>query len=84
MFDNLPLDEFGNRIPPITAEISFAGAPEAVVRDTPFLPGAAYFTNSAVLDSERGTWNNMSDPGAFAAAGVEEQEGGEPLPWSFA
>ena len=26
------------------------------------------------------TWNNMSDPGAFAAAGAEEQEGGEPLP----
>ena len=26
------------------------------------------------------TWNNMSDPGAFAAAGTEEQEGGEPLP----
>ena len=25
------------------------------------------------------TWNNMSDPGAFAAAGAEEQEGGEPL-----
>ena len=24
------------------------------------------------------TWNNMSDPGAFAAAGAEEQEGGEP------
>jgi hypothetical protein len=26
------------------------------------------------------TWNNMSDPGAFAVEGVEEQEGGEPLP----
>ena len=26
------------------------------------------------------TWNNMSDPGAFAAAGAEEQEGGEPAP----
>ena len=23
------------------------------------------------------TWNNMSDPGAFAVAGAEEQEGGE-------
>jgi hypothetical protein len=22
------------------------------------------------------TWNNMSDPGAFAVAGAEEQEGG--------
>jgi Concanavalin A-like lectin/glucanases superfamily len=26
------------------------------------------------------TWNNMSDPGAFAAAGVEEQEGGDGEP----
>jgi hypothetical protein len=28
------------------------------------------------------TWNNMSDPGAFAVAGAEEQEGedGEPPP----
>jgi hypothetical protein len=54
VFDNLPLDEFGNRIPPITAEIAWAGAPQAVVKDTTFLPGAAYFTSSAVLDAERG------------------------------
>ena len=26
------------------------------------------------------TWNNMSDSGAFAAAGAEEQEGGAPPP----
>jgi len=26
------------------------------------------------------TWNNMSDPGAFAVASAEEQEGAEPLP----
>ena len=26
------------------------------------------------------TWNNMSDPGAFAVAGAEEQEGGVPPP----
>ena len=26
------------------------------------------------------TWNNMSDPGAFAAAEAEEQQGGEPPP----
>ena len=26
------------------------------------------------------TWNNMSDPGAFAAATAEEQEGGAPPP----
>ena len=24
------------------------------------------------------TWNNMSNPAAFAVAGAEEQEGGEP------
>jgi hypothetical protein len=26
------------------------------------------------------TWNTMSDPGAFAEAAAEEQEGGEPPP----
>jgi hypothetical protein len=26
------------------------------------------------------TWNNMNDPSAFAVAGAEEQEGGEPPP----
>jgi hypothetical protein len=26
------------------------------------------------------TWNNMSDPGAVAAAEAEEQQGGEPPP----
>jgi hypothetical protein len=26
------------------------------------------------------SWNNMSDPRAFALAGAEEQEHGEPLP----
>jgi hypothetical protein len=26
------------------------------------------------------TWNNMSDPGAFAAAAAEEQQGCEPPP----
>jgi MSHA biogenesis protein MshQ len=25
-------------------------------------------------------WNNMSDPGAFAVAGPEEQQGGQPRP----
>jgi hypothetical protein len=54
VFEDLPLDEFGNRIPPITAEIAWAGAPQAVVKDTTFLSGAAWFTSSAVLDSERG------------------------------
>jgi hypothetical protein len=64
VFDNLPLDEFGNRIPPITAEIAWAGAPQAVVKDTTFLPGAGYFTSSAVLDSERGfLWFKTSPDG---------------------
>ena len=49
VLEDLPLDEFGNRIPGITAEIAWAGAPQAVVKDTTFLPGAGYFTNSAVL-----------------------------------
>jgi hypothetical protein len=26
------------------------------------------------------TWNNMSDPGAFAVAGAEEQQGGQTPP----
>ena len=26
------------------------------------------------------TWNNMSDPGVFAVAAAEEQDGGEPPP----
>jgi hypothetical protein len=26
------------------------------------------------------TWNNLSDPGAFAVAAVEEEDGGEPPP----
>jgi hypothetical protein len=29
-------------------------------------------------------WNNMSDPRALAAAGTEEQEGGEPPPFAGA
>jgi hypothetical protein len=54
VFENLPLDEFGNRIPGVTAEIAWAGAPQAVVKDTTFLSAGGYFTGSAVLDSERG------------------------------
>ena len=54
VFEDLPLDEFGNRIPPITAEIAWAGAPQAVVKDTTFLSAAGYFTGSAVLDSGAG------------------------------
>ena len=30
VFENLPLDEFGNRVPPITAEVAWGGAQDAV------------------------------------------------------
>ena len=30
VFEDLPLDEFGNRVPPITAEVAWAGAADAV------------------------------------------------------
>ena len=30
------------------------------------------------------TWNNMSSPGTFAAAGAEEQDGGQPPPFAGA
>ena len=64
VFEDLPLDEFGNRIPGVTAEIAWAGSPQAVVKDTTFLPGAGYFTSSAVLDSERGfLWFKTSPDG---------------------
>jgi hypothetical protein len=49
------------------------------------IPSTAISTNSAspgpafrrLIET---TWNNLSDPGAFAVAGAEEQEGGEPPP----
>jgi hypothetical protein len=75
VFDNLPLDEFGNRIPPITAEIAWAGAPQAVVKDTTFLSATAYFTNSAVLDSERGFLYYKTSPdgiGRIRTSGMVE------------
>jgi hypothetical protein len=30
VFEDLPLDEFGNRVPPITSEVAWAGAADAV------------------------------------------------------
>ena len=54
VFEDLPLDEFGNRIPPITAEIAWAGAPQAVVKDTTFLSATGYFTDTVALDAPRG------------------------------
>ena len=54
VFEDLPLDEFGNRIPGITAEIAWAGAPQAVVKDTTFLSATGYFTDTVALDADRG------------------------------
>jgi hypothetical protein len=53
-FEDLPLDEFGNRIPPITAEIAWAGAPQAVVEATTFLSATSFFTDTVALDAPRG------------------------------
>ena len=54
VFENFPLDEFGNRIPPVTAEISWAGAPQAVVNDATKLLPAGHFLDSLALDPARG------------------------------
>jgi hypothetical protein len=75
VFDDLPLDEFGNRIPPITAEIAWAGAPQAVVKDTTFLSATGYFTHSAVLDPERGSLYYKTSPdgiGRIRSSGMVE------------
>jgi hypothetical protein len=40
VFDRLPLAEWNNRIPPITAEIAWSGARPATVRNATFLPHA--------------------------------------------
>ena len=61
VFEDLPLDEFGNRIPPITAEIAWAGAPQAVVKDTTFLSAAGYFTSSAVHRFRSGQFLLLQD-----------------------
>jgi hypothetical protein len=54
VFEDLPLDEFGNRIPPITAEIAWAGAPQTVVEATTFLSATSFFTDTVALDAPRG------------------------------
>jgi hypothetical protein len=45
--DRLPLAEWNNRIPPITAEIAWSGARPATVRNASFLPHAGGTTSSA-------------------------------------
>jgi hypothetical protein len=62
VFDHLPLDEFGNRIPGVTAEIAWAGAPQAVVRDTTFLSATSYATGQALLDPDRGLLYYKTSP----------------------
>ena len=75
VFEDLPLDEFGNRIPPITAEIAWAGAPQAVVRDTTFLSAGRLLYRQCGPGSERGflyfrrrrTGSVASAPSAWSA-----------------
>ena len=63
-----PLDEFGNRIPPITAEIAWAGAPQAVVNDTAVLSALSYSTSFLAIDSVRGQFyfRKTSAPASLA------------------
>ena len=68
VFEDLPLDEFGNRIPPITAEIAWAGAPQAVVNDTAVLSALSYSTSFLAIDSVRGQFyfRKTSAPASLA------------------
>ena len=68
VFEDLPLDEFGNRIPPITAEIAWAGAPQAVVNETAVLSALSYSTSFLALDSVRGQFyfRKTSAPASLA------------------
>ena len=43
VFERLPLDEFGNRIPPITAEIAWTQVDEQPIRELQFLAGGGIF-----------------------------------------
>jgi hypothetical protein len=54
VFEDLPLDEFGNRIPSVTAEIAWAGAPQAVVKETTFLSGASLRSSAWYVPSTAG------------------------------
>ena len=68
VFEDLPLDEFGNRIPPITAEISWDGAAQAVVNDTAVLSALSYSTSFLALNSVRGQFyfRKTSAPASLA------------------
>jgi hypothetical protein len=74
MSDTLPID-FNAAAPGIGRHVSGVAA-----------PFNGHIDNFRIAHVQRSdgwietTWNNMSDPGAFAAAGAEEQQGGEPPP----
>ncbi len=57
VFDRLPLAEWNNRIPPITAEIAWSGARPATVRNATFLPhdgGTSFQRSGMTVDFARG------------------------------
>ena len=57
VFDRLPLAEWNNRIPPITAEIAWSGARPATVRNATFLPhdgGTSFQRPGIAVDFARG------------------------------
>jgi Putative phage tail protein len=51
VFEDLPLDEFGNRVPPITAEVSWGGAADAVANAAAI--GSTYAPAHAAVDPAR-------------------------------
>ena len=60
VFERLPLDEFGNRIPPVTAEIAWRANDEQPIRALRFIPGGGIFASgtsyqqgSGALDPRR-------------------------------
>ncbi len=75
VFENFPLDEFGNRIPPISAEISWAGAPQAVVNDATKLSPVGHFLDTLGLDPARGYLyykTDLDEIGRIRVAGMVE------------
>jgi hypothetical protein len=57
VFDRLPLAEWNNRIPPITAEIAWSGTRPATVRNATFLPhagGTTFQRPGMAVDFARG------------------------------
>jgi hypothetical protein len=73
VFEHLPLDEFGNRIPPITAEIAWTQVDEQPIRELQFLAGGGIFAantfqlGSGMLDDRRHRFyvRTTSSPGGI-------------------